>query len=86
MLVPFVNPVWVQYVSHKLGRLLVPWALLGAFVSSAALAWQSWPFTAVLGAQFAFYALAAHGAWLDAKERGAWSWSGGSHESLSRSS
>ena len=28
LLVPFVNPVWLQYVSHKVGRLLVPWALV----------------------------------------------------------
>ena len=31
LLIPFVNPVWLQYVSHKVGRLLVPWALVGAF-------------------------------------------------------
>ena len=27
LLVPFVNPVWIQFVSHKLGRLVVPYAL-----------------------------------------------------------
>ena len=30
LLAPFANPVWLQYLSHKVGRLLVPWALLGA--------------------------------------------------------
>src|SRR5205085_4879135 len=25
LLVPAVNPVWLQYVSHKVGRLLVPY-------------------------------------------------------------
>ena len=30
LLVPGRNRVWLQYVSHKLGRLLVPWALLVA--------------------------------------------------------
>lgn len=85
ILVPIANPVWLQYVSHKVGRLVVPWALLTTLVSSAWLARQSWLFTAVLGAQFAFYMLAAFGAWLDAKERGGWAWSGRSRESLSRS-
>ena len=28
LLVPILNPVWLQYVSHKIGRLLVPWCLL----------------------------------------------------------
>ena len=29
LLVPGLNPVWFQYVSHKVGRLLVPYALGG---------------------------------------------------------
>ena len=36
-LLPWRNPVWFPLVSHKLARLAVPWALLAAFVSSAAL-------------------------------------------------
>ena len=36
LLLPIVNPVWLQYVSHKVGRLVVPWALVTAFVSSCA--------------------------------------------------
>lgn len=28
LLVPIANPVWVQFLSHKLFRLIVPWALL----------------------------------------------------------
>src|SRR5437899_7966341 len=28
LLIPFINPVWLQYYSHKLGRLAVPYALL----------------------------------------------------------
>ena len=31
---PKKNPVWVQFVSHKLGRLLVPWALIIALVTA----------------------------------------------------
>jgi cellulose synthase/poly-beta-1,6-N-acetylglucosamine synthase-like glycosyltransferase len=30
---PFANPVWWQWISHKLLRLAVPWALLGMLVS-----------------------------------------------------
>ncbi len=34
LLNPWSNPVWWQYVSHKLGRLLVPFALISLLVSS----------------------------------------------------
>ena len=34
LLIPWRNPVWVQFLSHKLARLLVPWALLGLFATS----------------------------------------------------
>ncbi|HZZ77495.1 MAG TPA: glycosyltransferase [Gemmataceae bacterium] len=33
-LLPWSNRVWWQWISHKLMRLIVPWALLGMFVSS----------------------------------------------------
>jgi poly-beta-1,6-N-acetyl-D-glucosamine synthase len=68
LLVPIANPVWLQYMSHKVGRLLVPWALVSAFVSSLWLAAGSWFFALAFGAQLAFYGLAAVGAWLDARE------------------
>lgn len=50
------NRLWIHFVSHKLGRLLLPWAMLFAFVSSFGLPgmWR----TAVLGAQAAVVALA----------------------------
>jgi cellulose synthase/poly-beta-1,6-N-acetylglucosamine synthase-like glycosyltransferase len=69
LLNPFANPVWLQYVSHKVGRLLVPWALLTVFAASAALAATSWIYAAAFIAQAAFYGLAAAGAWLDARDR-----------------
>jgi cellulose synthase/poly-beta-1,6-N-acetylglucosamine synthase-like glycosyltransferase len=69
LLVPFVNPVWLQYVSHKLGRLIVPWALLAVFVASASLAGRHWIYAVAFVAQLGFYGLAALGAWLDARER-----------------
>jgi len=67
LLVPFLNPVWVQYVSHKLGRLVVAWALLGLLISSIVLAPRRWPFTVALILQLGFYGLAAFGAWLECK-------------------
>jgi cellulose synthase/poly-beta-1,6-N-acetylglucosamine synthase-like glycosyltransferase len=35
VLVPFRNPIWVQFVSHKLLRLATPWLLLLALASGA---------------------------------------------------
>ncbi len=69
LLLPFANPVWLQYVSHKVGRLLVPWALLALFVTSAALAATSWIYAAAFAAQAAFYSLAVAGAWLESRQR-----------------
>jgi cellulose synthase/poly-beta-1,6-N-acetylglucosamine synthase-like glycosyltransferase len=70
LLVPIVNPVWLQYLSHKVGRLLVPWALLAALISSAALASTAWVYASAFAAQGAFYGLAIIGAWLDMRDRG----------------
>ena len=67
LLVPFVNPVWAQYASHKIGRLLVPWALLAAFVASIALAGHSWLYTVALIVQLCFYGLAALGGWVESR-------------------
>jgi cellulose synthase/poly-beta-1,6-N-acetylglucosamine synthase-like glycosyltransferase len=69
LLLPVLNPVWAQYVSHKIGRLLVPWALVAAFLSSAALAAQQWFYAVALILQLGFYALAALGGWLESAER-----------------
>jgi poly-beta-1,6-N-acetyl-D-glucosamine synthase len=69
LLLPFANPVWLQYLSHKVGRLIVPWALIGALVSNAALAAEHWVFGLALTAQAAFYTLAGLGAWLEARDR-----------------
>jgi cellulose synthase/poly-beta-1,6-N-acetylglucosamine synthase-like glycosyltransferase len=69
LLVPIVNPVWLQYMSHKVGRLLVPWALVGAFFASVALAPASWFYATACAAQLAFYGLALFGGWMDARAR-----------------
>ncbi len=62
LLIPFLNPVWVQYLSHKLGRLIVPWCLAAAFVFNVPLAFQSWPYRLALMVQLCFYGLAFIGA------------------------
>lgn len=33
-LMPWRNPVFIQFISHKVGRLLVPWALLAMFATN----------------------------------------------------
>ena len=65
LLVPFVNPVWIQYYSHKLGRLAVPYALLTLLTASIALAGQQWFYAIALAGQCAFYLLAGYGAYLE---------------------
>jgi cellulose synthase/poly-beta-1,6-N-acetylglucosamine synthase-like glycosyltransferase len=70
LLIPFVNPVWLQYVSHKLGRLIVPYALLGLFTANLALAALHPFYTLTLAGQCALLLLGGYGAWLDATARG----------------
>jgi cellulose synthase/poly-beta-1,6-N-acetylglucosamine synthase-like glycosyltransferase len=61
LLLPRRNPVWVQFVSHKLLRLAVPWALLALFAASAELPGAF--YRAVFWAQAAGYVVAALGVW-----------------------
>jgi cellulose synthase/poly-beta-1,6-N-acetylglucosamine synthase-like glycosyltransferase len=65
LLVPFVNPVWLQYMSHKVGRLLVPYALLALMAASTALAGRHPVYTLALSLQCVFYLLGLYGAWLE---------------------
>jgi poly-beta-1,6-N-acetyl-D-glucosamine synthase len=67
LLVPVVNPVWIQYVSHKLGRLVVPYALVSLLAANIALADQHPFFLLSLTAQCALYLLGGYGAWLELK-------------------
>ena len=69
LLAPWHNPVWFQYVSHKIGRLLVPYALLAAFASSLALAAQNTFYLAALAGEVAFLVLAGYGALLEHRVR-----------------
>jgi len=65
LLLPWRNPAWLQFVSHKVGRLLVPYALPAVFVLSAWLARESYLYAAAFAAQCVFYLLAAYGAWIE---------------------
>ena len=69
LIVPWRNPVWFQYLSHKVGRLLVPYALLAAFVATVLLAQQSLFYMATLAAEVAFLALAGYGALIEHRVR-----------------
>jgi cellulose synthase/poly-beta-1,6-N-acetylglucosamine synthase-like glycosyltransferase len=69
LVVPGKSPVWFQLVSHKLLRLVCPWALAVVFVTSVLLAFEpELPalelafFRTLALAQAGFYALAALGA------------------------
>jgi cellulose synthase/poly-beta-1,6-N-acetylglucosamine synthase-like glycosyltransferase len=64
LLLPWRNRVWLQYVSHKLGRLIVPYAMLAIFVASTVLAGQAF-YAAVLASQVFFFLLAGAGAILE---------------------
>jgi cellulose synthase/poly-beta-1,6-N-acetylglucosamine synthase-like glycosyltransferase len=56
---PWRNPVWLPWISRKLLRLAMPWALLGMLSASAAL--ESWPYLCLFVAQLVGYALAGLG-------------------------
>jgi len=55
LLLPWRNPVWWQWLSHKLLRLLVPWALLSMLVISALLPGQF--YAMIFWTQAALYAI-----------------------------
>jgi cellulose synthase/poly-beta-1,6-N-acetylglucosamine synthase-like glycosyltransferase len=69
LLNPFRNPVWIQYMSHKVGRLLVPYALIALLATSGALAAASPFYALAFAAQILFYGLAGYGAWLSRRDR-----------------
>lgn len=62
LLLPWRNPSWFGFVSHKLCRLLVPYALIALLLASAVLAADGGPLgQALLLAQVGCYGLAALG-------------------------
>jgi cellulose synthase/poly-beta-1,6-N-acetylglucosamine synthase-like glycosyltransferase len=71
LLHPLRNPVWLQYVSHKIvGRLIAPFALMTLFASSVALAPEGGVYAVTLAGQALVYALATYGAARDGSARG----------------
>ncbi len=68
LLVPFANPSWFETVSHKLLRLVCPWALAALFAASVIGAWgvtslrESPGLAALAAGQVLFYAAASAGA------------------------
>ena len=58
------NRMWIHFFSHKLGRLLMPWAMIAAALTSLGLPapWKAW----AIGAQVTAYLLALADAWLPA--------------------
>ncbi len=68
LLNPFRNPVWIQFMSHKVGRLLVPYALMALLIASALLTTTSPFYALAFVAQLVFYALAAYGAYLSRRD------------------
>ena len=58
-LLPWRNPIWLEFVSHKLLRLAVPWALLGMLATSAVL--RGWWYQAAFSSQVGCYTLALLG-------------------------
>jgi biofilm PGA synthesis N-glycosyltransferase PgaC len=59
VLAPWRNPIWVQFVSHKVGRLAVPYCLIAMLVSNAFL--LSGFYLATFLAQAIWYGLAITG-------------------------
>lgn len=69
LLNPFRNPVWLQFVSHKLLRLVVPFFLAAALVTNLVLATESTGYQALLVAQLTLYIAALLGILLPAAQR-----------------
>jgi cellulose synthase/poly-beta-1,6-N-acetylglucosamine synthase-like glycosyltransferase len=57
LLNPFTNPVWFAFVSHKLLRLVAPWALIAALIASACVMQPL--YTVLFALQLLAYAVAA---------------------------
>ncbi len=60
-LLPWRNRVWWQFVSHRVLRLAVPWALLAMLITSAALGGPL--YRAAFWGQTAFYLMGLGGIW-----------------------
>jgi biofilm PGA synthesis N-glycosyltransferase PgaC len=66
LLVPWRNPVFVQFLSHKVGRLLVPYFLVILLISNLFL--EGTAYRGILALQCAWYLLACAGAVITKRE------------------
>jgi cellulose synthase/poly-beta-1,6-N-acetylglucosamine synthase-like glycosyltransferase len=64
VLAPWRNPIFVQFVSHKVARLLVPYAMAALFIANIALLGNNF-YSVIFALQAFWYALAAAGAVYD---------------------
>ena len=62
VLLPWRNPIWLQFLSHKVLRLLVPWVLLLMLAASASMSEVS-VYRAACSAQLTLLALGMVGTW-----------------------
>lgn len=69
LLNPFRNPIWLQFISHKLLRLVVPLFLAGALASNFSLAVDSAVYRMLLVGQLSLYIMALFGIFLPAAQR-----------------
>src|SRR5262252_1463515 len=68
LLLPWRNPAWIQFVSHKVARLAVPYALPLLWLFSLLLSRRSAVYAAAFVAQCLFYLFAGYGAWLEKQD------------------
>jgi hypothetical protein len=61
LLAPWRNPLFMQFVSHKVGRLAVPWLLAALFISNLFLARYAFYYLLTLVLQSLWYLLAIAG-------------------------
>ncbi len=67
VVLPWRNPVWIQLISHKLMRLVVPWAMLGALGTNLLL--DGSVYRVLLVSQIAIYSLGLLGILSDVGSR-----------------
>lgn len=69
LLIPWRNPVWLQFVSHRLLRLFVPFLLFAALVANFILAAESHAYQLLLIGQLMLYIIALLGVLLPEAQR-----------------
>jgi cellulose synthase/poly-beta-1,6-N-acetylglucosamine synthase-like glycosyltransferase len=70
LLLPWRNGAWIQFISHKVARLAVPYTLPPLWLLALLLSRRSAVYATAFAAQCLFYLLAGYGAWLEKREPG----------------